>query len=163
MDGTAFSTRFFAHPHVRLRIVRSSCVIASLMAFSLVQCSTRSPLNSRIRGNDDEPPELHALRSQANTLLRASQYSMAISMYENGYAEAKRRGSLGSAVRFLNNLGVAYYQLFRYRDAIQTYLKARDLARLQGDRETLGALSVNLSSLYFDMGDIDAALESAEE
>jgi tetratricopeptide (TPR) repeat protein len=84
-------------------------------------------------------------------------------MYENGYREAQHRRSLGSAVRFLNNLGSAYYQLFRYRDAIQTYLKARDLARLQGDRETLGALYVNLSSLYFDMGEIDAALESAEE
>ena len=163
MDGTAFFTRFFADPHVRLRIVRLSWAIASLTVFSLVQCSTRSPSNSRIRRNDDEPPELHELRLQGNALLRASQYPRAISIYENGYAEAKRRGSLGSAVRFLNNLGVAYYQLFRFRDAIQTYLKARDLARLQGDRETLGALSVNLSSLYFDMGDIDAALESAEE
>src|SRR5690349_2202656 len=153
MDGTAFFTRFFADPHVRLRIVRLSGAIASLIVFSLVQCSTRSPSNSRTRRNDDEAPELHELRLQGNALLRASQYPKAINIYENGYTEAKRRGSLGSAVRFLNNLGVAYYQLFRYRDAIQTYLKARDLARLQGDQETLGALSVNLSSLYIDMGD----------
>lgn len=165
MDGTAFSTRFFAHLHdVRLRIVKPSYAIASLaILLSLVQCSTRGVSSPRIRGNDDEPPELLELRHQGNALLRASQYPRAIRIYENGYAEAKRRGSLRSAVRFLNNLGSAYYQLFRYRDAIQTYLKAREISRLQGDRETLGALSVNLSSLYFDMGDIDAALEAAEE
>ena len=165
MDGTAFSPRLFAHLHrVRFRIVRPSYAIASLaIVLSLVQCSTRSLSNPKIRGNDDEPPELHELRRQGNALLRASQYPQAISIYENGYQEALRRRSLRSAVRFLNNLGSAYYQLFRYRDAIQTYLKARDLARLQGDRETLGALCVNLSSLYFDMGEIDAALESAEE
>jgi CHAT domain-containing protein len=52
--------------------------------------------------------------------------------------------------------------LFRYRDAIQTYLRARDLAMSQGNQEMLGALYNNLSSLYFDMGEIDAALESAQ-
>src|ERR1700676_5446152 len=165
MDGTAFSARFFARlQHVRARIVKPSYAIASLtIVLSVVQCGTRTASNPRIHGNDGEPPELRELRRQGNALLRASHYAQAISIYENGYREAQHRRSLGSAVRFLNNLGSAYYQLFRYRDAIQTYLKARDLARLQGDRETLGALSVNLSSLYFDMGDIDAALESAEE
>ena len=165
MDGAAFSTRFFAHLNdVRLRTVKPSYAIASLtILLALVQCSTRSLSNSRIRADDDEPPELRELRRQGNALLRASQYPRAISIYENGYQEAKLLGSLRSEVRFLNNLGSAYYQLFRYRDAIQTYLKARDLAGLQGDQETLGALCVNLSSLYFDMGDIDAALESAEE
>jgi CHAT domain-containing protein/tetratricopeptide (TPR) repeat protein len=165
MDGTAFSTRFFARlQHVRARIVKPSYAIASLtMVLSVVQCGTRTASNPRIQGNDDEPPELRELRRQGNALLRGSQYPQAISIYENGYREARRRRSLRSAVRFLNNLGSVYYQLFRYRDAIQTYLKARDLARLEGDREMLGALSVNLSSLYFDMGEIDAALESAEE
>jgi CHAT domain-containing protein/tetratricopeptide (TPR) repeat protein len=165
MDGTAFSARFFAYLHdVRLRIVKPSYAIAFLtIVLSVVQCGTRTASNHRIQSNDDEPPELRELRRQGNALLRASQYPQAISIYENGYQEARRRRSLRSAVRFLNNLGSAYYQLFRYRDAIQTYLKARDLARLHGDRETLGALSVNLSSLYFDMGETDAALESAEE
>jgi CHAT domain-containing protein len=149
---------------VRLRWLEFSYAIASLViAVSLVHCSPRSVANPRVQLSDDEPAGLHDLRRQANSLLRAGQYAQAIRIYEKGYAEAKRRGSLRSAVRFLNNLGSAYYQVFRYRDAIQTYLKARDLASLQGDQETLGALSVNLSSLYFDMGDIDAALESAEQ
>jgi len=49
------------------------------------------------------------------------------------------------------------------RDAVQAYLEARDLATSHGDRESLGALCFNLSSLYFDMGDIEAALESAQQ
>jgi tetratricopeptide (TPR) repeat protein len=165
MDGMAFSARIFTRLHrVRLWIVNSNHEIAFLIVLlSLVQCSTRSVSNTGVRNTDSEPPELRELRRHGNLLLRTSQYQRAISIYENGYLEARRRGALRSAVRFLNNLGSAYYQLFRYRDAIQSYLKARDLARLQADRETLGALSVNLSSLYFDMGDIDAALESAEE
>ena len=165
MDGAASSTRFFTHlDRVLLRIAKPSYAIASVtVVLALVQCSTRSASNPGIRAADDEPSELLELRHQGNALLRASQYPRAISVYENGYREAERRGRLRSAVRFLNNLGSAYYQLFRYRDAIQAYLRARDLARLQGDLEMLGALNVNLSSLYFDMGDIDAALESAEE
>ena len=165
MDGTAFSARFYAHLHdVRLRIVKPSYAIASLtMLFTVVQCGTRSVSNPRIPSNEEEPPELRELRRQGNALLRSSHYSQAISIYENGYREAQSRKRPGSAIRFLNNLGSAYYQSFRYRDAIQTYLKARDLARLQGDGETLGALYVNLSSLYFDMGEIEAALEAAEE
>lgn len=165
MDGAAVSTRLFdRHPQVRLRAVKRSCAIASLtMLLSLAQCGTRGVSHARTAANDGEPPDLHELRRQGNALLRASQYPQAIRIYENGYAEAKRRGSPRSAVRFLNNLGGVYYQLFRYRDAIQTYLKARDLASFEGDRETLGAVFFNLSSLYFDMGDIEAALESAEE
>jgi len=165
MDGTAFSTRFFAHlQQVRLRIVKLSYAIASLtMVLSVVQCGTRSVSNPGIQPNNEEAPELREMRRQGNALLRASKYPEAISIYENGYREAQRRRNPRAAVRFLNNLGSAYYQLFRYRDAIQTYLKARNLARLQGDLETLGALYVNLSSLYFDMGENDAALESAQE
>ncbi len=165
MDGTVFSTRRVTRPyHVLFRIVKPIYAIAALsLVLALVQCGSRGVSNQGVQGSDDEPPKLRELRRQGNALLRASQYPRAISIYENGYREAKRRGSLRSAVRFLNNLGGAYYQLFRYRDAIRTYLKARDLASLQGDRETLGAIAVSLSSLYFDMGDIDAALESAEQ
>lgn len=133
------------------------------LALLLVQSSTRGISNPKERADNEEGPELRELRHQGNALFRAGEYLRAIRLYENGYEEANRRGSLRSAVRFLNNLGGAHYKLFRYRNAIQAYLKARDLATSQGDRETLGALCFNLSSLYFDIGDIEAALECAEQ
>jgi len=129
----------------------------------IVQSGTRGVSNAKMRAGSEESPRLRELRRQGNVLFRAGDYLRAIRTYENGYEEAKRSGSLRSAVRFLNNLGSARYQVFRYRDAVQAYLEARDLATSQGDRESLGALCFNLSSLYFDMGDIEAALESAQQ
>ena len=100
---------------------------------------------------------------QGNGLYRSGEHLRAIQIYESGYQEAKRRGSLHSALKFLHNSGSAHYEMFRYRDAIQAYLQARELATAQGDQETLVALCFNLSSLYFQMGDVEAARESAEQ
>jgi tetratricopeptide (TPR) repeat protein len=147
--------------------VKSSHAIAPALILTLVllvvQFRSRGVSTPKIRADREEPSALSDLRHQGNDLYLAGKYLPAIQIYQNGYAEAKRHGNLKSAVRFLNNLGSAQNQMFRYRDAIQAYLEARDLAFAQKDRETLGALSVNLSSLYFELGDIDAALESAEQ
>jgi CHAT domain-containing protein/tetratricopeptide (TPR) repeat protein len=110
-----------------------------------------------------EVPELVKLRGDGNALFRRGEYMRAIEAYQRGYAEAKHFGDLRSAVRFLNNLGSAQYRMFHYRDAMHAYLEARDVASRQRDRETLGALDVNLSSLYLEMGDIDAAEETVEQ
>jgi len=110
-----------------------------------------------------EPPELGKLRAQGNTLFGSGQYVRAASIYESGYEMAKNRGEPRSAVRFLNNLGSARYQLFQYREAVKAYLEARNLADRMGDREALGALYFNLSSLYLEMADVDAAAQSAQQ
>jgi CHAT domain-containing protein/tetratricopeptide (TPR) repeat protein len=129
------------------------------MAF---QSGTRGVSSPKIRSVPEEAPEFGEMRARANALFRAGDYLPAMQLYQAGYEDAKRRGSPRTAVRFLNNLGGANYRMFRYRDAIQAYLAARDLATSLHDQETLGALDVNLSSLYLRMGEIDAALESAE-
>ena len=118
--------------------------------------------NPSIALQHQEIPELQELRRQGNVLFRAGGYLKAIETYESGYREATRRGDMGSALRFLNNLGSADYQLLRYRDATKAYLKARELAISQRDQETLAAIYTNLSSLYFQMEEIDAASECAE-
>jgi len=69
-------------------------------------------------------------------------------------------GTDAIALRFLNNLGSADYQLLRYRDAVKAYLQAREFATSQFDQETLAAIYSNLSSLYDQMGESDAATES---
>jgi tetratricopeptide (TPR) repeat protein len=63
----------------------------------------------------------------------------------------------------LNNLGGTRYQLFQYREALKSYLEARNLAARASDQEMLGAISFNLSSLYLQMGNVEAATESAEQ
>src|SRR5258708_3556521 len=114
------------------------------------------------RPQDLERPELFEMRQSGNVSFRAGQYLQAIRIYERGYETASRRGESRSALRFLNNLGGAQYKIFRYRDAIKAYLEARDLATSQRDFETLAAIYNNLSSLYDQMGEMDAAAEMAE-
>jgi tetratricopeptide (TPR) repeat protein len=75
---------------------------------------------------------------------------------------ARERGDSRSSLRFLNNLGSANFQLLRYRDAARAYLQARGIAETQGDREMLAAASFNLSSVYLQLGEVDAAREAAE-
>ncbi len=124
--------------------------------------SKRPPSSRQDGGGNQESAELRELRRQGNALFRAGQYLRALVIYEQGYHTAGHRGDWRSAVRFLNNLGSAYYQLFRYRDAVRAYLAARDLAAKQANREMLGAIYFNLSSLYEQMGEGEASSESVQ-
>jgi tetratricopeptide (TPR) repeat protein len=109
-----------------------------------------------------EPSDLFRLRGRGNELFRAADYAGASRVYETGLGMARQRGDFRSSLRFLNNLGSASFQLLRYRDAARTYLQARGIAEAQGDGEMLAAASFNLSSVYLQLGEVDAAREAAE-
>ena len=150
-----------------IRTSNLSHLFAPALLLSLVlltvHCGNRAASSHKVTADKEQSAELRDLLHQGNGFYRSGEYIRAIQIYESGYAEAKRRGSMQSAVRFLNNLGSAHYEMFRYRDAIHAYLEARDLATVQGNQETLVALCSNLSSLYFQLGDVEAARESAEQ
>ena len=110
-----------------------------------------------------EPPDLFALRQKGNDLFLGGHYRLSAEVYQKGCQTARAHGQLRSALRFLNNLGSAHYQLFQYREALKSYLEARNIAAGALDRETLGAICFNLSSLYLQMGNAEAATESAEQ
>ncbi len=59
-------------------------------------------------------------------------------------------------------MGACQHGLFRYRDALQTWLEARRLSEGVADWVNLGSLGVNISSLYLVMGEFDAAADAAE-
>ncbi len=141
--------------------VSAPALILSLLL--LIQCGPHNAPNPKVRAESEQPPELRELLRQGNGFYRSGEYLQAIQIYEKGYNEAKRLGSMPSAVKFLNNLGGAHYEMFHYREAIQAYLQARDAATVLGSQETLVALSSNLSSLYLQMSDVDAARESVEQ
>lgn len=137
-------------------------VLVLLSAVSLVRRRIDHAGPTVFRVSSPEAPDLLRLRHEGNDLFRSGQSLAAIRVYETGYQEARRRQDARSMLRFLNNLGSANYQLLRYRDAVKAYLQARALATSQGDQETLAAICFNLSSLYFQMGEMDAATESAK-
>src|ERR1700694_954939 len=52
---------------------------------------------------------------------------------------------------------------FQYRASLTTFLEARQSAAAIEDHADLGAIAVNLSSLYLQMWDLPAAMRAAEE
>src|SRR5260370_18556335 len=150
-----------------IRTLNLSHVSAPALLLSLVlvtvQCGNRAASSHKVTADKEQPAELRDLLHQGNGFFRSGEYIRAIQIYESGYAEARRRGSMQSAVRFLNNLGSAHYEMFHYRDAIHAYLEARDLATAQGNQETLLALRSNLSSLHFQLPDVKPARHSPEQ
>ena len=90
----------------------------------------------------------------------AGNFVAAAALARQGYQDASQAGEPQVAARFLNNLGACRFALHQYQDALQTFLKARRLAEAAGDQATAGALDFNISSLYSQLGQIDAAVEA---
>ena len=76
---------------------------------------------------------------------------------------AVERGDLRSAAKLLDCTGGAHFARFQYREALKSYFEARKLAQSAGDREELGAILLNLSSLYLQVWDTASARRSVEE
>jgi CHAT domain-containing protein len=110
-----------------------------------------------------EAPALIRVRHEGNELYQSGENDAALRVYATGVAAARQAGDSRSAVRFLNNIGGVNYRLLRYRDAVKAYLEARALAAGQGQADSIAAISVNLSSLYIQMGELEAANEAAAQ
>ena len=83
-------------------------------------------------------------------------------LFQRVYTADRQSGDLLHAGRSLTWIGACDHGLFRYRDALQVWLEARRLSERVADWVNLGSLGVNISSLYFVMGDLDAAADAAE-
>ena len=147
---------------LRWRVSIVLLIMALLLSVGPARPGRLHPGSGASRAVNPEFPELLRLKREGNDLFLSGKYLAAIQVYERGYTEARKRQDTRAELKFLNNLGSANYQLFRYRDALKAYLEARTLAASQGDQELLAAICFNLSSLYFQMGETDAATESAK-
>ena len=61
----------------------------------------------------------------------------------------------------MGNLGSCQFALHQYQEALRALLQASSLAQAAGDRQIAGVLDFNISSLYFQLGQMDAAAEAA--
>ena len=100
---------------------------------------------------------------QADSARRAGDLVRAEAFYRQGYDDAVRRHDQRAMVGYLNGIAACMLTELRYRDALRTLLEAKGHAKAIGDRAALGAIAVNLSSLYHQCWDFDAALREAEE
>lgn len=92
---------------------------------------------------------------------RAGDFRGAAALAQQGYGDALSGGEPHLAARFLGNLGGCRFVLHQYKEALQDYLEARRLAEALHENTTAGRLDLNISSLYTQLGEIEAALEAA--
>lgn len=127
-------------------------------AFLLLLCSREpGPRTPSFSKN----PRLTALYRKADALFQARRYREAAELNRDGYRLSVAEGARASASRFLQNVAGCLFGLLRYREALQTYVAAREIAEQDGDWEIAGTTSLNISSLHLQMGEIDAAAEEA--
>ena len=122
---------------------------------------SRTPSLATSNGQSARADLLASRLQQSRNLFRAGNFQDAAAVAWQGYKDALRAGDRQTAVRFLNNLGGCRFALHKYHDALQTYLDARNLAEASGDNAAAGKLDFNISSLYSELGQLDAAVESA--
>ena len=103
------------------------------------------------------------IQQDALRLRKAGDFRRADALYQEGYREAMRRGDRLASVRYLMSAGGCELLAFQYRAALASFLRARDLATAAEDHADLGAIAVNLSSLYLEMWDLPSANRAAEE
>jgi CHAT domain-containing protein len=83
-------------------------------------------------------------------------------IYATGYQRAIGLANIPAQIAYLSNLGTARMVQFQFAAAIETFLRASALAEQVQDWTDLGAIAVNLSGIYQEMGDAGAALGSLE-
>lgn len=103
------------------------------------------------------------ITDQALRFRQAGDFRSAAAEYQQGISEAIRRNDKLAEVRFLMSIGGCHFGLFEYREALQSFLSARERAAKIEDIIDLGAISGNLSSIYLQMWDISAAQRAAED
>ncbi len=119
-----------------------------------------------------KPLAMNSLRAARRDLLKtrvkqsalayqAGDFRTGAAIAQRGYLDARAAGELRIAARFLGNLGGCRFALHQFREALAAYTQARSLAEAAGDRAIAGKLDINICSLYSQLRQLDAAVESA--
>ena len=103
------------------------------------------------------------IQQDARRLRAGGDFRGAEALYQKGFREATLAGDPLYAVKYLVSAGGCQLLTFQYRAALATFLRAQRSAAAIEDHAALGAIAVNLSSLYLQMWDWPAAMRAAEE
>jgi CHAT domain-containing protein len=108
-------------------------------------------------------PGSRIIARQADNARRAGDLVGAEAFYRQGYGDAESRRDERAKVGYLNGIAACQLTQLRYSKALGTLLEAKGRAKSIGDLEALGAIEVNLSNVYVQVRDSDAALKELEE
>jgi Uncharacterized protein conserved in bacteria len=139
----------------------SACLLLLILAdgrsYKLVPASTMQQPGS---GDAAFRAGLTKALHQAMTLHGQGDYSRATALFERGRLEAQGKDQDLEA-RFLLGVAICHFAQHRYQDALKDYLAARKLLQYSKDTGALIILNGNLSSLYLQLGEYDAAIDAS--
>jgi len=141
---------------------RSLCVILTLWMVSSRPSTSILPGTPVFRAWWGTP-ESREIARHADAARRTGDLDAAESYYQEGYEDAVRRKDEWAMVGYLNGVAACRLTELRYTKALESLLEARDHAKRIGDLESLGAIAVNLSSLYLQVYDFDNAQKELED
>jgi CHAT domain-containing protein len=144
------------------RLPRFLCLVLALWIVSL-RPSAAFHAGSNDSGWSRGAKEEQNLSAAAKQYREAGDFARAEALYDRAYVLAQQRRDRRAAILYLSALGSCRRFQFQYRTALAAYLEAKELAQSIGDRLNLGGVLLNLSSLYLEGGDVDSALQAAEE
>jgi CHAT domain-containing protein/tetratricopeptide (TPR) repeat protein len=107
--------------------------------------------------------EALALRQAARAPTLTGDFAESERIYQHGADLAAERHDRVARAWFLSGVADSRLARFDYRGALNAYLQAKEQAERARDRMSLGAIDFNLSHLYRQTWDLDAALQSAEQ
>jgi CHAT domain-containing protein len=107
--------------------------------------------------------ESKKIAKQADGARRTGDLTAAEGYYQLGYEDAVRRRDERAMVGYLSGIAACRLTQLRYRAALETLLEAKSHAKSIGDRAALGAIAVNLSTLYLQVWDFESAHREADE
>lgn len=107
-------------------------------------------------------PESRIIARKADSARRAGDFSAAEAYYRQGYEDAVRRLDESAMVGYLTGIAACRLTQLRYSAALETLLEAQRHASRMNDRETLGAISINLSNVYLQVQDVHSAFRELE-
>lgn len=145
-----------------VRFPRSLCVLVTLwLVWSKPSAASREESSHSSQWWGAE--QFSSIEKSAKQLRVSGDFAALEQVYAQAVEQSRRAGNPKAQVSYLTALGNTYVYLYRYAEALSAYGKARDLARRSDDWLAAGAVAPGLSSVYFLVGDWQAARKTVEE
>ncbi len=147
---------------VPFRPVTVSAIIGSTLIALLLTGSVRIAATSP-NPNPPLPAQLQQLKKRALEFFNAGRYSDAHDVFVDLAQREEKLGFAGEAARNWNSGGGCLLYMTRFREALENFSRARQIAEAAHETKVLAWTLNNLASLYLQTGRPELAMQAARE
>jgi CHAT domain-containing protein/Tfp pilus assembly protein PilF len=141
------------------RLVLIGLTLTALSLTGSIQYSAISPSPKEAPLSD----EVRALNEKGRALSSAGNFSEARHFFVSAATEAAKLSDSRSAAMNWSNAGACDLAAFNFRGALESFIRARQIAEVAREPGPLANTLNNLATLYLQMGNPAAALQMANE